>query len=113
VTVAAGIHKANERLTLLDTHVRYRLVVDGHPLIGPGAQIQMSFDADGEVTRLIHATPALEPGESVAIVDPEEIRCRVCCSVIHGWWYIKGVAQPSTSRDDRPSWQRYSAPRSI
>jgi hypothetical protein len=67
--------------TLLDTHVSYRFVVDGYPLVGPGAQIQISFAAQGEVTRLIHATRMLEPGPSVAIIDADTIRSRVACSL--------------------------------
>ena len=70
-----------QRRTLLDTHVSYRFVVDGYPLVGPGAQIQISFDAEGKVTRLIHATRTLEPGPSVAIIDAETIRHRVACSL--------------------------------
>jgi len=81
IAVDADGGEQERRLTLLDTHVRYRFVVDGHPLVGPGAQIQMSFDAAGEVTRLIHATRTLEPSSLVAIIDPEEIRHRFCCSV--------------------------------
>ena len=83
-TVAIGADGAEkeQRRTLLDTHVKYRFVVDGHPLVGPGAQIQMSFAADGEVTRLIHATRVLEPGPSVAIIDAEEIRRRTLCSLV-------------------------------
>ena len=82
VAVDADGAEREQRRTLLDTHVRYRFVVDGHPLVGPGAQIQMSFAADGEVTRLIHATRSLEPGPSVAIIDAEEIRHRVSCSLV-------------------------------
>jgi hypothetical protein len=82
-TVAIGADGAEQeqRRTLLDTHVRYRFVVDGYPLVGPGAQIQISFAADGEVTRLIHATRTLEPGPSVAIIDAEAIRRRLSCSL--------------------------------
>ena len=42
----------------------------------------MSFAADGEVTRLIHATRVLEPGPSVAIIDADEIRRRTLCSLV-------------------------------
>ena len=82
-TVAIGADGAEQeqRRTLLDTHVSYRFVVDGYPLVGPGAQIQISFAADGEVTRLIHATRTLEPGPSVAIIDADAIRHRISCSL--------------------------------
>ena len=83
ITVAIGSDGAEreKRRTLLDTHVRYRFVVDAYPLVGPGAQIQISYAADGEVTRLIHATRSLEPGPSVAIIEADEIRRRVSCSL--------------------------------
>ncbi|HME48519.1 MAG TPA: hypothetical protein VKG81_10620 [Mycobacterium sp.] len=82
-TVAIGADGAEQeqRRTLLDTHVSYRFTVDGYPLVGPGAQIQISFAADGDVTRLIHATRVLEPGPSVAIIDADAIRHRISCSV--------------------------------
>ncbi|GEM_PF-3540696 len=82
-TVAIGADGAEQeqRRTLLDTHVSYRFVVDGYPLVGPGAQIQISFAAGGEVTRLIHATRVLEPGPSVAIIDADAIRHRISCSL--------------------------------
>jgi hypothetical protein len=84
ITVAVNADGAEQaqRRTLLDTHVRYRFTVDGHPLVGPGAQIQISFAGDGGVTRLIHATRTLEPGPSVAIIDADEIRYRVSCSLV-------------------------------
>ena len=81
VAVDADGAEREQRRTLLDTHVSYRFVVDGYPLVGPGAQIQMSFAADGEVTRLIHATRLLEPGPSVAIIDADAIRHRISCSL--------------------------------
>ena len=81
VAIDADGAEREQRRTLLDTHVSYRFAVDGHPLVGPGAQIQISFAAEGEVTRLIHATRVLEPGPSVAIIDADEIRRRVSCSL--------------------------------
>jgi hypothetical protein len=81
VTIAAAGADHKQRETLLDTHVRYRFVVDGHPLVGPGAQIQISFAADGEVTRLMHATRTLAPGPSVAIIDADAIRRRISRSL--------------------------------
>ena len=70
-TVAIGPSgkEQEQREVLLDTKVSYRFTVDGYPLVGPGAQIQMSFGAEGNVTRLVHATRTLEPGPSVAIID--------------------------------------------
>jgi hypothetical protein len=82
-TVAIGADGAelDQRRTLLDTNVSYRFVVDGYPLVGPGAQIQISFAPDGEVTRLLHATRVLEPGPLVAIIDADAIRHRISCSL--------------------------------
>ena len=82
-TVGIGVDGAEQtqQRTLLDTHVSYRFVVDGYPLVGPGAQIQVSFAADGEVTRLIHATRTLERGPSVRIIDSDTIRQRISCSL--------------------------------
>jgi hypothetical protein len=81
VSIDADGAEQKQRRTLLDTHVSYRFVVDGYPLVGPGAQIQISFAAKGEVTRLIHATRVLEPGPSVAIIDADAIRQRIASSV--------------------------------
>jgi hypothetical protein len=82
-TVAIGANGAEEeqRRVLLDTRVSYRFTVDGYPLVGPGAQIQISFGAEGNVTRLVHATRALEPGPSVAIIDADAMRHRLACSL--------------------------------
>lgn len=81
VAIGADGSEQEQRRTLLDTHVSYRFTVDGYPLVGPGAQIQISFSADGEVTRLIHATRVLEPGPLVAIIDADTIRRRISCSL--------------------------------
>ena len=82
-TVAIGPSgkEQEQREVLLDTKVSYRFTVDGYPLVGPGAQIQMSFGAEGNVTRLVHATRTLEPGPSVAIIDAETMRHRLACSL--------------------------------
>lgn len=66
---------------LLDTQVSYRFTIDGYPLVGPGAQIQTSFGAEGNVTRLVHATRTLEPGPSVAIIDADTMRHGLACSL--------------------------------
>jgi len=61
----------------LDTHVMYRFTVDGYLLVGPGAQVQVSFGPDGNVTRLVHSTRALRPGPSVKIVSADAVRERL------------------------------------
>jgi hypothetical protein len=82
-TVAIGANGAEEehRGALLDTQVSYRFTIDGYPLVGPGAQVQISFGAEGNVTRLVHATRTLDPGPSVAIIDADTIRQRLARSL--------------------------------
>jgi uncharacterized protein DUF6345 len=62
--------------TNLDTHVSYRFTLDGHLLVGPGAQIQVSYAADGNVTRLIHSTRTLKQGSSVKIISANAVHDR-------------------------------------
>jgi Family of unknown function (DUF6345) len=81
VAIGADGTEQKQRRTLLDTHVSYRFTVDGYPLVGPGAQVQISYAAEGDVTRLIHATRVIEPGPSVAIIDADAIRERIASSV--------------------------------
>ena len=81
VAIDADGAEQEQRQVLLDTQVSYRFTVDGYPLVGPGAQIQMSFGAEGNVTRLVHATRTLEPGPSVAIIDADTMRRRLACSL--------------------------------
>ena len=84
VGIDADGAEENQRQTLLDTHVRYRFTVDGYPLVGPGAQIQISFGAEGNVTRLIHSTRTIEPGALVQIISADAMRARLVCEVPHG-----------------------------
>jgi hypothetical protein len=81
VAIDADGAEQEQRQTLLDTQVSYRFTVDGYPLVGAGAQIQMSFGAEGNVTRLVHATRTLEPGPTVAIIDAETLHGRLRCSL--------------------------------
>lgn len=62
--------------TNLDTHVRYRFTLDGYLLIGPGAQVQVSYGPDGNVTRMIHSTRTLKRASEVKIIPAEAVRCR-------------------------------------
>jgi hypothetical protein len=75
-------NEREKQRTLLDTHVRYRFTVDGYPLLGPGAQIQVSYDAGGNVTRLLHATRTVEPGPAVAVIDAETVKARLACELV-------------------------------
>ena len=81
VAIDASGAEQEQRQVLLDTQVSYRFTIDGYPLVGPGAQIQISFGAEGNVTRLVHATRTLEPGPSVAIIDADTMRQRLACSL--------------------------------
>jgi hypothetical protein len=74
-TVSAGERPA-DRTTNLDTHVTHRFTLDGYLLVGPGAQVQVSFGPDGNVTRLLHAVRSLKKGASVQIITGDEMRGR-------------------------------------
>jgi hypothetical protein len=82
-TVGVDADGAEETLreTLLDTKVSYRFTLDGYPLVGPGAQIQISFGAEGNVTRLQHATRTLERGATVPIIGADTLRARIACGL--------------------------------
>jgi hypothetical protein len=54
----------------LDTTVRYQFTLgSGYPLVGPGAQVQVSYGG-GNVTRLLYANRQLQPGSLVQLVPP-------------------------------------------
>jgi Family of unknown function (DUF6345) len=74
-TVSASEHPA-DRTANLDTHVTYRFTLDGYLLVGPGAQLQVSYGPDGNVTRLLHAVRSVKKGPSVQIVTADEMRGR-------------------------------------
>ena len=60
--------------TKLDTHVSYRFTLDGYLLVGPGAQIQINYGPEGNVTRLLHSTRSLKKGSSVKLISTDKIR---------------------------------------
>ncbi|PMD33416.1 hypothetical protein L207DRAFT_518185 [Hyaloscypha variabilis F] len=62
--------------TNIDTHVTYRFTLDGYLLVGPGAQVQVSYDPEGNITRLLHSTRTLKKGPSVKIVSTDAVRNR-------------------------------------
>ena len=74
-TVSVGEHPA-DRMTNLDTHVTHRFTLDGYLLVGPGAQVQVSYGPDGNVTRLLYAVRSLQKGPSVQIITADEMRGR-------------------------------------
>jgi hypothetical protein len=62
--------------TNLDTHVSHRFTLDGYLLVGPGAQVQISYGPEGNVTRLLHATRTLKKGPTVKLIAVDEVRAR-------------------------------------
>jgi hypothetical protein len=49
----------------------------GHQLIGPGAQVQVTFDGTGKVVQLHHAARELSEGPAVPVFSADEARRRV------------------------------------
>src|ERR1019366_8492787 len=63
----------------LDTAVNYQFFEpNGYPLVGPGAQVQVSYGATGNVTRLLYAARQLTPGPaSVQLMSASQASNRV------------------------------------
>jgi hypothetical protein len=62
----------------VDTHVSYTFIEEGNtPLIGPGAQAQVTFGPQGQVTHLRYALRELKPGPSVQLISESAIRNRI------------------------------------
>lgn len=59
---------------MLDTQVSYNFNLNegGIPLIGPGAQVCVSYGPSGNVTQLLYSFRELEPGQSIPIITPQE-----------------------------------------
>jgi hypothetical protein len=77
VSADGGSDTPRESMTLIDTHVSYRFTLDGYLLVGPGAQVQASFDHEGGVTRLLHSSRDLVAGPPVQLVSEQEMRVRL------------------------------------
>ena len=77
VSALRGSDTARESTTMIDTHVNYRFTLDGYLLVGPGAQVQASFDHEGGVTRLLHSSRELMAGSHVRLVSEQEMRVRL------------------------------------
>jgi hypothetical protein len=59
----------------LDTHVKYQFstqgtVAPGYPIIGPGAQVQVTYGTNGGITRLHYAARRYLEGKTVAVISP-------------------------------------------
>jgi len=62
----------------LDTTVNYKFTVEGgYPLIGPGAQAQITYDGAGHVSQLLYSARRLKAGEAVKILSEAEARERI------------------------------------
>jgi hypothetical protein len=62
----------------LDTAVAYEFYgPSGYPFVGPGAQLQVSYGATGNVTRLYYATRQLTAGPLVRIMSESQASNRV------------------------------------
>jgi len=62
----------------LNTWVNYEFFSKGgHPLIGPGAQVQVTYNGAGTVVQLNYATRELKEGPTVKVLPEEEARERV------------------------------------
>ncbi|MCX6929643.1 MAG: hypothetical protein NT154_41475, partial [Verrucomicrobia bacterium] len=59
----------------LDTHVKYEFstpgaAAPGYPIIGPGAQVQVTYGTNGGITRLHYAARRYSEGKMVAVISP-------------------------------------------
>jgi hypothetical protein len=52
----------------LDTHVNYRFSLEGVPLIGPGALVNVAYAPDGQVSALNYAARGLSKGAELPII---------------------------------------------
>jgi hypothetical protein len=63
---------------MLDTKVSYKLFDEkGHEFTGPGAVVEVTFDAAAKVTHLQYAWRELKPGPIVKIISESEARDRI------------------------------------
>jgi hypothetical protein len=57
----------------IDTEVTYRFTEpNGYPIYGPGAQVQITYDATGQVTRVVYAARKLKEAATVEVMPQEE-----------------------------------------
>jgi hypothetical protein len=61
----------------IDTHVNFKFNLADKPLVGPGAQASMTFDRNGNLTRLHHAVRFVGKGARVPILSPKQAQA-VC-----------------------------------
>ncbi len=58
--------------TPIDTHVRYKFMLNGVPLVGPGAHVAVAYDASGNVTQLHYALRELTAGAEYPTITREQ-----------------------------------------
>ncbi len=56
----------------IDTQVAYQLQLDGHPVVGSGAQIKAVFDGQKNVSHLAYILRQVEKGKSVPVLSQSE-----------------------------------------
>jgi Family of unknown function (DUF6345) len=54
----------------IDTEVNFQFTLQGLPVVGPGAQVQVAYGPSGAVTRLHYAARQVVPGPMVALISP-------------------------------------------
>lgn len=67
----------------LDTQVSFRDELEGLRLIGPGAKVKVTFDAEGVVTHLLYARREIVRGEEVTILGRGEAEA-LCAAAFEG-----------------------------
>lgn len=67
----------------LDTQVHYRFMLNGVPLIGPGAQVSVAFGPSGAPTQFVHSLYSLSEGELVQVIPPSEA-AEQCAALFEG-----------------------------
>jgi hypothetical protein len=67
----------------LDTQVRYRFALNGIPLLGPGALINVAFGPSGAPTQFSHSLYGLSEGNQVQIIPPA-VAAEQCAAAFEG-----------------------------
>lgn len=62
----------------IDTEVTYKFTVpNGYPIYGPGAQVQVTYDATGRVSRVFYAARKLKADGIVRVIPQETINAQI------------------------------------
>lgn len=62
----------------IDTEVLYRFTTpNGYPIYGPGAEVQVTFDATGHVSRIFYAARTLKAVGTVAVLPQERVNVEI------------------------------------